>query len=103
MWGTRHEPPDKNITITLLLVVMAAAALTARWFWGRQEPLPEGLVQANGRIEGDHYTVASRVQERIIELAAREGDLVEKGQILTRLDDAQVIAWMDRAQAAIPE
>jgi len=91
----------KNITIMLLLVVVGAAVLTAWWFWGRQEPLPEGLVQANGRIEGDHYTVASKVPGRIINLAAREGDSVEKGQILTRLDDAQVSARVDQAQAAV--
>jgi HlyD family secretion protein len=77
------------------------AALTAWWFWGRQEPLPEGLIQANGRIEGDHYTVASKVPGRVIELAAREGDSVEKGQILTRLDDVQVRAKVDQAQAAV--
>jgi HlyD family secretion protein len=91
----------KTITGTLLLVVVGAAALTAWWFWGRQEPLPEGLVQANGRIEGDHYTVASKVPGRIIELAAREGESVEKGQILTRLDDAQMRAKVDQAQAAM--
>ena len=91
----------KTITITLLLVVAGIAAVTGWWFWGRQEPLPEGLVQANGRIEGDHYTVASKVAGRIIELAAREGDSVEKGQVLIKLDDAQVRAKVDQAKAAM--
>ncbi|RKX58546.1 MAG: secretion protein HlyD, partial [Thermodesulfobacteriota bacterium] len=44
----------------LLAIVLAGSAVTAWWFWGRQKPLPEGLIQANGRIEGDHYTVASK-------------------------------------------
>ena len=91
----------KTIAITLLLVVVGVAAVTAWWFWGHQEPLPEGLVQANGRIEGDHYTVACKVPGRVIELAAREGDSVEKGQVLTRLDDAQVRAKVDQAKAAM--
>ena len=44
----------------LLAIVLAGSAVTAWWFWGRQKPLPEGLIQANGRIEGDHYTVPAK-------------------------------------------
>ncbi len=44
----------KTISFTLLLITACAVAFTAWWLWERQEPLPEGLIQANGRIEGDH-------------------------------------------------
>ena len=43
---------------------------------------PEGLIQANGRIEGDHVTVASKFPGRLVELAAREGARVAKGDVL---------------------
>ena len=59
--------------------------------------LPEGLIQANGRIEGDHVTVASKFPGRVIELAAREGTEVLKGSVLIRLDDAQTKAKVDQA------
>jgi HlyD family secretion protein len=59
--------------------------------------LPEGLIQANGRIEGDHVTVASKFPGRIVELAAREGAQVAKGSVLIRLDDAQTRAQVDQA------
>ncbi|MCW5797134.1 MAG: efflux RND transporter periplasmic adaptor subunit [Nitrospira sp.] len=59
--------------------------------------LPEGLIQANGRIEGDHVTVASKFPGRVVELAAREGTEVLKGSILIRLDDAQTKAKVDQA------
>ncbi|MCK4621374.1 MAG: efflux RND transporter periplasmic adaptor subunit [Desulfuromonadales bacterium] len=91
----------KTITVTLLLTAACAAALSAWWFWGRQEPLPEGLIQANGRIEGDHYTVASKFSGRLSERTVREGDWVKKGQILARLDDAQVHAKAEQAQATV--
>jgi HlyD family secretion protein len=91
----------KTITVMLLLTAACATVLTAWWFWGRQEPLPEGLIQANGRIEGDHYTVASKFSGRLSERTVREGDWVNKGHILARLDDAQVHAKVEQAQAAV--
>lgn len=76
------------------LLLAASVALT-RLGWNRD--LPEGLIQANGRIEGDHVTIASKFPGRIVELAAREGDRVGRGDVLIRLDDAQVSAKVDQA------
>ncbi len=83
-----------------ILVAAAALALAAGWWWLRQPPLPEGLIQANGRIEGDHYEVAGKVAGKVAELLAREGDAVSRGQVLVRLDDVQVRARVDQAQQA---
>jgi len=85
----------------LLVILLAGTAVFAWWFWGRQKPLPEGLIQANGRIEGDHYTVASKVAGRIVRLMAHEGDWVEKCQVLLTLDDVQIRARVEQAQAAV--
>ncbi len=81
----------------LLLIVLAAAAW---WLWLRAPSLPEGLVQANGRIEGDHFIVAGKVPGKVAELLAREGDSVGRGKVLARLDDAQVRARVDQARQA---
>jgi HlyD family secretion protein len=59
--------------------------------------LSEGLIQANGRIEGDHVTIASKFAGRIQELLAREGDTVHAGQILIRLDDVQIRTRVEQA------
>lgn len=83
------------------LTVLALFAVAAWWFWLRTPPLPEGLIQANGRIEGDHYLAAAKVPGRVAELLAREGDGVEKGKVLVRLDDAQVRARLDQARQAV--
>lgn len=89
-------------TIGILLVIaLAGSAVAAWWLCGRQEPLPEGLIQANGRIEGDHYTVASKVAGRIVRLLAHEGDPVKKGQVLLKLDDIQIQARVEQARAAV--
>jgi len=57
--------------------------------------------QANGRIEGDHYTVAGKIAGKIIELKAREGDEVHKGQVLAKLDDAQINAKVLQAKKGV--
>ncbi|HAK59146.1 MAG TPA: secretion protein HlyD, partial [Nitrospiraceae bacterium] len=87
--------------IILLVIVLAGTTVIAWWLWGRQEPLPDGLILTNGRIEGDHYTVAGKVSGRIVQLLAREGDSVKKGQILLTLDDVQIRARVDQARAAV--
>ncbi len=80
----------------LLLIVLATW-----WFWWREPPFPEGLVQANGRFEGDHYTVSGKWPGRVVKVLAREGDLIEKGQVMLKLDDAQLLAKVNQAKAAL--
>ncbi len=79
----------------LASVLIAGYVILDRLVW--QDGLPEGLIQANGRIEGDHVTVSSKCPGRIVDLAAREGSQVHKGHVLIRLDDAQTRAKVDQA------
>jgi HlyD family secretion protein len=76
-------------------------ALAAWWFLLRQAPMPNGLIQANGRIEGDHYTAAAKVPGRVTELLSREGDGVVQGQVLLRLDDKQVRTRVEQARQGV--
>jgi len=92
---------NKKIISILLVIILSGSAVTAWWLWGRQKPLSAGLIQANGRIEGDHYTVASKVAGRIIRLLEREGDTVSIGQTLLKLDDVQIRARVGQAKAAV--
>lgn len=87
-----------------LLVAAGGALLLGlgawQWWWVDDE-LPEGLIQANGRIEGDQVMVAAKFGGRIAQLEAREGDTVSAGQVLVRLDDSQVGARVTQARAAV--
>lgn len=94
-----------NIPKRAVMVMIGGAALVAggmlllaAGFWNRG--LPEGLIQANGRIEGDHLTVASKFPGRIQELLVHEGDNVTLGQVMIRIDDVQTRAKVDQAQHA---
>jgi len=87
-----------QIMVALFLAVVAGAGYFALDRLGWDGALPDGLIQANGRIEGDHVTVASKFAGRVQELLAREGDTVRTGQTLVRLDDVQHRARVEQAR-----
>ncbi|MDD5269408.1 MAG: efflux RND transporter periplasmic adaptor subunit [Methylococcales bacterium] len=95
------EKKTKLITLIALIIGVLLVAVAAWWLWWREPPFPEGLVQANGRFEGDHYTVSGKWPGRVVELLAREGDLIQKGQVMVKLDDAQTLAKVNQAKSAV--
>jgi len=91
----------RNGVLLLLLVGLLAAGFFAWQQWKVDRSLPEGLILANGRLEGDRYTVASRFAGRVSKLLVREGDDVRQGQVLARLQDDQAQARLGQAQAEL--
>lgn len=87
------------ITLALLLVAAAGVYVALDQFVWKVE-LPEGLIQANGRIEGDRISVASKFPGRVQEILVWEGDTVEAGQVMVRLDDTQTRARVQQARQA---
>ena len=83
----------------LALFLLSGYYVYANWF--NHEPLPDGLLQANGRIEGDYLTISSKFPGRVVERRVREGDGVTRGQVLVRLDDKQVQAKVEQAVQAV--
>lgn len=83
-------------------VVLAAVAggAFAYYYFTAARSLPEGLIQANGRIEGDTITVASKVAGRITSIRVREGDWVKAGDILIELEDKTARAKYSQAKSA---
>ena len=94
-------PPPRTRRI-LLWVVPAAVVLAVAagaWSWWTDLATPSGLLQINGRIEGDQIAVAPKAAGRIAEVLVREGDEVKAGQLLARLADEAVDARQAQAQA----
>ena len=79
----------------LLFVVIAAAAGFLGWQeWTRRQAstLPPGIIAGNGRIESIQVDVAAKYAGRVRRIEAREGDLVEPGQVIVRMDAAELEA-----------
>lgn len=91
----------KLVVQIALAVIVACAAGLLLWQAQVRRALPDGLIQANGRIEGDTIIVASKVAGRIVSLSVREGDTVQANQILVQIDDGIARARFAQAQADI--
>lgn len=86
----------------MLKAAMAAAiaglvAAGGYYYWQTfiRTGLPEGIAAANGRLEANQIDIATKLAGRIIEIAPREGDRVEAGQVVARLDAAEYRAQLD--------
>jgi RND family efflux transporter MFP subunit len=93
--------------------LLGAAAIVAvgAFFWSRQGPIPVTLVSptrgpaidaiyATGTVEPTvMLPIAPRTGARLIELNADEGDKVRKGQVLARLDDADLASTVEELEA----
>ncbi|NJN69375.1 MAG: HlyD family efflux transporter periplasmic adaptor subunit, partial [Nitrospira sp.] len=90
----------KELVLLVLAILVAIGGFLALDRWVLNSGLPDGLIQVNGRIEGDHVTIAGKYPGRIQELLVREGDQVTKGQVLIKLDDAQISARVEQARHA---
>lgn len=83
----------------LLLTALGAAAYGYHWW--RQPRLPPGFASANGRVEATVYEVATKRAGRVDEVSVREGDLVQKGQVLARMDTDELTAQRRQAEAEL--
>lgn len=82
-----------------LLVALAAAVGLGLWLWTSQEELPDGIVSSNGRIEADEVDISAKYAGRVREILAKEGDLVQPGQVLAKMDTAELQARLEKARA----
>ena len=87
--------------IVIGLVLVAAAAGGGYYLWQTlADDLPEGFARANGRIEAERVDVALKYGGRIAEVLVDEGDMVEAGQIVARIDSTELEARIRAAEAA---
>lgn len=95
--------PDRRkrvIPIVILIVLIAAAVFIWKRFIATPA-VPESIVQLSGRIEGDDSALSPKVSGRIVEIRVREGDVVKAGDIIAVLDDQQLAAREQAAQASL--
>jgi HlyD family secretion protein len=108
--ATQNAPPaaENNAGSSrvkrILLIAGAIVAAVVIWKIFFASPnLPASIVALSGRIEGDDSAVAPKTSGKILEVTVREGDTVTAGQVIARLDDAQVRAREDSARAVLAD
>lgn len=89
--------------VLLGLVGVAGFVGWQRWTIAQKNALPEGIVSGNGRIESIEVDVAAKYGGRIKVIMAREGDMVEEGQVLARMDTAELEAQLAKFKANVAQ
>lgn len=98
----QKAPRSRVVRIFLIVGIVFAALVIWKIFFATPS-LPANIVALSGRIEGDDSAVAPKTSGKILEVTVREGDTVSAGQVIARLDDAQVRAQEDAARAALAD
>lgn len=89
---------------TLLALIVLAAGSYGLFIYLSPIPLPDGILYGNGRIEGTEIRIGSEVSGRIVESTLVEGRTVARGDLLVRVDDADLrirLAQANAEQAAL--
>jgi HlyD family secretion protein len=98
-----NNAPSSRIKRILIIVAVVIVAFVIWKIFFAAPNLPASIIALSGRIEGDDSAVAPKTSGKILEVTVREGDTVTAGQVIARLDDAQVRAREDSARAALAD
>lgn len=88
------------IPIALLLT---AGLIYAGYSWWMTRDSDPNRLTGSGMLEGDRVVIASEVSGRVAQVLVERGALVERGQPLVRLDDAELRRRYRQAPAGGPE
>ncbi len=84
------------VALGLLLVLFAFRGSAAHLSAAKPAP-----ITGTGTLEGRQVAIASELGGRIVALEVQEGDRVQAGQVLLRLDDSTARAQLAQAEAAL--
>ncbi|MBJ3776138.1 HlyD family secretion protein [Acuticoccus mangrovi] len=93
----------RKFILPLGVVALVGVAAYAMWLEVRPSALPEGFAASNGRIEAVEIDIAAKSSGRVKEILVDEGDFVEAGAVLVRMDTAVLEAQLREAQANLEQ
>ena len=86
----------KNITgLIITIAVFAAVILFSIYFFSNNEP-----IYLQGQVEAKQINVAPKVPGRVKAIYKKEGDRVQKGELLLELESTEIDAKLSQAEAA---
>jgi HlyD family secretion protein len=90
--------PKLRPILPLALLLLGVGIGVRYYFFGQSA---DNDLELSGRIEGYETDVGAKVGGRIESIAVREGDRVNKGQVIAQLDDAVLKAQLEGAKARL--
>lgn len=83
------------------LIILAVIGGYYAWQGVNNRGLPAGMASGNGRIEAVEIDISTKSPGRIKEILVNEGDFVQAGQIVARMDTEQLEAQHRQAEAQL--
>ncbi len=87
----------KRLIPVVLILVLAGAA----YLWTTRASAHSDALTASGTIETTDVVISPEAGGRVLEVAAKEGDTVQAGQVVIRLDDSMLKAQLAQAQQSV--
>lgn len=81
--------------------ILALGVLSALPMMFQKQTLPEGLIQLNGRLEAEDVLASTQYAGKVVKLEVDEGDRVEAGQVVARLDDSRLQQQLQQAKDSV--
>jgi len=101
----KGRPLKTRRPLTYVVILACALALGGggAWYWWQQQlnALPPGIAKANGRLESEQVEIATKYAGRIAVVLAKEGDMVQAGAVLARMDTVELEAQLRAAEAQV--
>lgn len=90
----------KPILVVLALMLLSLAGVTG-YYWYNNTHF---VTTEDARVDGEIYRVSPQVAGEIVEMNVQEGDIVQAGQVIARMDDAALPpgARLDRILVKTP-
>jgi HlyD family secretion protein len=90
----------KRLVAGMVVALLAGGSIFA---WRQLKPagLPESFAVGNGRIEATEIDIVTKAAGRIKEILVHDGDVVEAGQVVARMDTQTLEAELRQAQAQV--
>ena len=94
----------KNKNRLFVIAILAAVAIGGGYAFIHGQSgnaLPDGIATGHGRLEVEEVHVAVKYGGRVADVLVDEGDMVDAGDVLAKLDTAELDANLARAEAEI--
>lgn len=103
--AVQKEKPKKTRRLRLIALAVLVAVLggAGAWYWWQQQlnALPPGIALGNGRLEAEQVQISTKYAGRIATVLAREGQMVDSGEVVARMDTTELQAQLRSAEAQV--
>lgn len=91
----------RPIISVFVMITIAGAVGFVAWQRFRGPALPDSIAVANGRIEAEQVQIATKLAGRVSQVLADEGQTVEAGAVVARMDATELEHELHAAEAQV--